>query len=466
MNVLIIRALGFAAALLMLSACGGGSSGNVSGAPLITASPQSTTLIVGQEGLFDVAADGGTLSFSWEERLASASWIPSAATSTSGSGTSQLRIPAVTIGHNDTLYRAVATNAAGSTASAEALLNVVWGTVDTAEPKPDAFGFGTGSEGFGSADGGSPGGGDGEGAGAGGGLGKTLRSMISVMRTTDGVMLGSALTGATSGLVRIKAGPGAAPVLLTLQGGGAATYYDEGMGTMMPLPASQELHSLVTAFDQHLGVTTLTEAAYRYAINHFILDPAQVTSGAVPLGRTATAAELASLTPAQILLAQEAIRGEINRILPTRYQLASIATLPTPVDVASGPGSITYNRYGIMQAVVGGLAFTAGNFNASLAQPALVMNAQLADDLTDGIINGVSLDGQTVFGPEGAAYDLGNLPFALEAAADAQFAQFGDGTAPRPPVITTQPVSATIFSGTSHTFTVAASGNQPQLPVV
>ncbi len=467
LNRVLGLAAGIATLLLAVAGCGGGSDlggeppppptavGGVE-TPLVTAAPQSTTRVVGQAAVFDVTATGPNLNFEWQQNQG-AGWIKTPEAFTSDATSSQLRIPSVSIGQNNTAFRGVAKNTAASVPSAEAVLSVTWGAVETLEPNND-FGFGPGSEGFGSADGGSPGGGDGEGAGAGGGLGKTVQTWITVARVADGAPLGSARTGSTTGLVRIKAGPGTAPILLTLGGSDISTYYDEGKGAMLPLPADQQLHSLVNAFDQHLGVTILTEAAYRYAINNYILDPAQVRSGAVPLKRVATAEELARLTPAQIQLAQEAIRAEINRILPARYALASIATLPTPVDVNSGRGSITSNRYGIMQAVVGGLSAAAGQFNPSLAQPALVMNAQLADDLTDGVINGLSLDQRSVFGAPGSAYGPGSLAALLEDAADAQFAQFGDDATVIAPRITVQPQSATITQGGTANLSVTAAG--------
>ena len=299
-------------------------------------------------------------------------------------------------------------------------------------------------------------------AGVGGGLGKTLRVPIEIRRTADGASLGSALTGATSGLVRVKAGPGAAPVAITLRGAAEATYYDEGRDAILPLGADQQLHALVLAFDRHLGVTTLTEAAYRYAINQFILDPDAVRDGTVALQRTATPEDIARLTPALIELANGAIRNEINRLLPPRYQLDSasnsIATLPTPVDNNSPPGSITNNIYGRMQAVVGGLALAAATFEPLLANPALTMNAQLADDLTDGVIDGLSLDQRSVFGAPGSnAYGPDSLSRFLTEAADAMFDRFGDGSI-NWPAITTQPASVSINPGQSATLSVVARG--------
>jgi hypothetical protein len=359
---------------------------------------------------------------------------------------------------NQTRYRSVAGNANGSIATGEAVLDVAWGRTSTLDPNT-VFDFGPGAGGFGSADGGTPGGGDGEGAGVGGGLGKVKQARITIARVVDGAPLGTALAGANTGLVRVKAGPGAAPVLITMQGTPVASYYDEGRDTMLSFGADQELHALVLDFDRHLGVTMLTEAAYRYALNNFLQEAGQVRSGAVPLKRTATPEEIARLTKAQIQQANETIRNEINRVLPARYALPSISTLPTPVDNTSGRGAITDNIYGRMQVVVGGLALAAGRFNGSLGSPALTMNAQLADDLTDGVIDGLSLDGQSVFRAPGAAYDVAGLPALLEQTTDEQFARFGDGAVTLPPVITTQPQSALITSGRTATLSVAATGS-------
>ena len=347
--------------------------------------------------------------------------------------------------------------------------DVVWGAVETLEP--DTIDFNSADGGPGASDGGTPGGGDGgtpgsgdggspaggDGVGAGGGLGKTLQVRIAVARTSDGASLGSALTGSTSGLVRIKAKPGTAPVLLTLSGTDVGRYFDEGRNALVPYgPDQPPLHSLVTAFDQHLGVTALTEAAYRYALNHFIADPNAVRSGTAPLRRSATADEIARLTATQIQQAQEAIRAEINRAMPDRYQLVSIATLPTPVDGNSGRGKIKNNRHGIAQAVTGGLALVAARFDPSLDRPALTIASQLADDLTDGVIDGMRLDGGSVFAGTRAAYNPITLARDLVAAADTLLDQLGG--LPPLPIITAQPMSVVISEGKSATLRVRADG--------
>jgi hypothetical protein len=453
-----------AALTLLLSACGGGSDNGPIGSaatPVLVTSPSDRQAIVGQRSSFFVEGQGAGLTFAWEEQPGGSGDWRAAGGLTAGDGfvSSTLTVGPVDIGMDKTRFRGIVGNNVGSVPSGEARLDVVWGTVATLES--DSLGFGPGPSGpGGSADGGTPGGGDGEGAGVGGGLGKTPRAIITLTRAADGAPLGSAPAGAGSGLVRVTAGPGAAPVTITLRGAPDATYYDEGRDAMLALPADQQLHAFALNFDRHLGVTTLTEAAYRYALNNFLQDPAAVRAGTVPLRRTATAQEIARLTTAQIQLANEAIRNEINRILPARYALDSISTLPKPVDNTSPAGSITDNIFGRMQAVVGGLSLAAARFEPSLSNPGLTMNAQLADDLTDGVVDGQSLDQRSVFGAPGSnAYGPDSLPQFLADAADAQVARFGDGSIQQPPAITGQPSAAAITEGGTATLNVTATGS-------
>jgi hypothetical protein len=423
--------------------------------PSLLSSPQSAAIVAGQQAVFRVEASGANLNFEWQERRGPNPWGAATGQVSTLAEASELRVTASAGG--ETYYRALIRNDAGEVATAEALLEVHWGSVETLEPNPYNFTAGdTGGDSGAAGDGGSAGGGDGGGVGAGGGLGKTLNVQIAVTRTRDGASLGSARTGPTSGLVRIKAAPGTAPVLLTMSGTDAGRYFDEGRNALVPYGADQpSLHSLVTDFDQHLGVTALTEAAYRYAINHFIADPDAIRNGA-PLRRSATAAEIALLTPEQIQQAQETIRAEINRAMPERYQLISIATLPTPVDGNSGPGTITNNRYGIIQVVTGGLALVAGR-DPSLEKPALAIAVQLADDLTDGVVDGKSLDGRSVFEGNRAAYNPITFAVDLVAAADTLLGLLG-GLLPLP-IITAQPLSVAVLAGNLATLSVQAVGD-------
>ncbi len=311
-------------AALVLVACSDndGAVGGVT-TPQVVAQPVGTTAVVGQLVVFHAEASGESLGYAWQEQRPGGAFAASDGSASASAvgleSSSDLVVGPLEITRDETRLRAVVANAAGSVTTDEARLDVVWGRVETVEPNT-SFDFGPGAGGFGSADGGTPGGGDGEGAGVGGGLGKTTLARIVIERVVDGASLGDALTGATSGIVRLRAGPGAAPLVVTLRGAVGARYYDEGKGAMLALAASQApLHALVASVDRHVGVTTLSEAAYRYAINKFVLDPAAVRAGTVALARSVSPEQLARLTPAQVQLAHEAIRTEVNRLLPTRF---------------------------------------------------------------------------------------------------------------------------------------------------
>ncbi|MBL8344146.1 MAG: hypothetical protein JNN03_01810 [Rubrivivax sp.] len=395
-------------------------------APVITGQPVGVAKIVGQAASFSVAATatGATPTYQWEKSPSgSGPW--SAITGATGASYS---IAAVAIGDDATHLRAKVATPVGTIFSAAAALQVSWGSVETSADTSQLESFG------GSGDGGSPGGGDGAGTDGGGGLGKTVNALLTVTRLTDGALIGQALTHPTSGLVKIKAGPGAAPLLLTLRGNDKARYYDEGrvaqgvspVQAMLPFGADQELHALVDQLDENLGVTPLTEAAYRYAINQFIVDPQRVADGLEPLRRTATAQELSRLTAAQIRAANARILKEINSRLPEIYALESLKALPTPVDGGAASDALKLSRYGRQQAVTGGLVAAAGLFKKTDERPpALLLAEQIARDLTDGTIDGYALDGSLASDKDSPVYDPIRLPVDLSMGANQQSERFG-----------------------------------------
>lgn len=393
--------------------------------PAITTQPIGANRIVGQSATLSVTATGTALNYAWEERSDPNNdvWTPVA-----GATSDSLTLNGLNIVQNARRYRVKVSNSAGPVVSGQAVLNVAWGTVTPSDDLSmlDTF-YGGG------ADGGSPGGGDGTGADGGGGLGKTLNAELTVTRIADGALVGRAPTHKETGLVKIKAGPGAAPLLLTLRGNANATYYDEGKAalgqpTAVPFPEGAVLHALVDQIDENLGVTPLTEAAYRYAINHFLVDPSDVASGKVKLRSTATDFELQRLTKAQIQSAHQAVLNAVNRALPASYRMVSLKSLPTPVDALSSATALGQNRYGIAQVVTGGLVAAVGHFNPDLTDPALTSVEQFARDMTDGRLDGLALDGTPIADTKDAAYDSLRFPTVLNIGADLQAKRFGTTT--------------------------------------
>ena len=394
-------------------------------APVITAQPASAQKIVGQPVSFSVTATatGAAPAYQWQARAGAADWA-----NVSGATGTTLAINAVGISEDGKQFRAVVTTPGHTVVSGEATLQVQWGSVDTSADTTRLESTGGGD------DGGSPGGGDGAGSDGGGGLGRTVDALLQVHRLADGALVGQAFTHPVTGLVKIKAGPGAAPFLLTLTGNDKARYYDEGQAevggpltAMLPFGGDQVLHALVDKLDENVGVTPLTEAAYRYAINRFLADPALVAAGKEPLRRTAEPGELQKLTAAQIREAHAVILKEINSRLSDVYQLESLKALPTPVDGSSSSDALKLSRYGRQQAVTGGLVAAAGLFKqADVKQPALALVEQLARDLTDGKLDGYALDGSSAV-PTGEmpVYDSMRLTADLAFGATRQSERFG-----------------------------------------
>jgi Regulator of chromosome condensation (RCC1) repeat len=259
--------------------------------------------------------------------------------------------------------------------------------------------------------------------------------------------VGSALTHPVTGLVRIKAGPGAGPFLLTLEGVAGATYYDEGKNTLLPFGPGNVLHALVDRIDENLAVSPLTEAAYRYALNNFVANPAQVKAGTTPL---LASGSVATLTAEQIRQANERVRQELNRLLPQQLQVPSVKSLPTPIDAGSASNALPVSRYGLAAVATGGLVRKANSYLPTSTLPALELTEQLARDLTDGTINGFALDGSPASAAS-AYYDVSRDAVELGSSSASISAQFGSTTTLGLSPFVSDFTLATFFGGTTAT---------------
>ena len=245
-------------------------------------------------------------------------------------------------------------------------------------------------ESTGGGDGGSAGDGDGGSAGVGGSEGKVLGARLRVIRLADGALLGEGLTDPILGLSTVKWCPQDLPVLLEMQGAPGARYFDEAINDLVPFPVTQKLRALVDRFDENVGVSALTEAAYVYAMNNVVGDSAAVAAGTRAL---VTEGVPLRMTSAQVRQVNGQVLGEVNRRFTDRLQQVSIKALATPIDQRSRSDALPKNRYGRMAALTGGFAKLAKGYNASASAPALTFSKQLARDLSDGVIDDYALDG-------------------------------------------------------------------------
>lgn len=280
------------------------------------------------------------------------------------------------------------------------------------------------------AQGGDPGGGDSSGsAGVGGGLGKVLGAKVDVVRLSDGLKFNNqdVFTDRVTGLVRIQTCDVGQPLLITLTGVEGATYYDEGKNALLPFGPDQEIHALVEKIDGNIGVSALTEAAYRYAVNHFLADPEAIAGGASPLLKKAAIQELSKLTAEQIATANQRVVEEVNRVLPANYRLTSITALPTPLGLDNqSTGLLPPNRYGQAAIVTGAFSWMADKFRIGTSRPTLDMLEELARDLTDGKLDGLVLGGALASSGSASTYDSVNIPINLNVGANFIAEHFSD----------------------------------------
>ena len=259
-------------------------------------------------------------------------------------------------------------------------------------------------------DGGIGGGADGDGGvGAGGSLGR-FRNAIVTAWLDDGRRLGPALTHPDTGMVTIRPGRRyAGSLLVELAGQAGSEYFDEARNAWIPFPAGQRLRTLVPAIRANIGLTPFTEAAAALADND---------------------AQLAQRPPAERAReANERVRRVANSLLPTSYAIDDLIRLPVLIGPESGRGALPDTPGGRLGTAIAALAFSAAQFNPPLAAPGHAIGMQLANDLADGVFNGV---GPAASPPaDQLAYSVESLPGQLVAAIDQVNSRYGvDGGDP------------------------------------
>ncbi len=260
----------------------------------------------------------------------------------------------------------------------------------------------------------------------GGGVseGKVLGGLMTVTRFADGQVLGSAITDPVTGMVSIQSCASDMPLLLSVTGLTGARYYDEGTNTYASFGPGQILRALIDRLDENVGVSTLTEAAYQYAVNAFGQPALPGTTGP----EQSKAIGNLNLTMSQVRAANQTVLSEMNRLLPLSSQLRSIKSLATPLDQSSADTVLPNNRYGIAAVVTGGIARNAANYLPTSTTPALENARQMVRDLGDGKFNGFAADGTSAGTGSRLFYDIAKLPVALDAANYAISKQFGRGS--------------------------------------
>ena len=218
------------------------------------------------------------------------------------------------------------------------------------------------------------------------------------------------------------------PVLLELQGAPGAQYYDESLDRLVDFPLTAKLRAMVDRFDENVGVSALTEAAYTYAMNQWRADPVEIAAGRAPL---LTDGIPVGLSGAQVRQANQRVLDEVNNRLSDRLRQPSMKALATPIDQNSDRNALPNNRYGRMAALTGGFAKLSGGYNANSPTPALSFTQQFARDMSDGRLDEFALDGPTVAAVGERAYKGSQAAQDMALGQGAMGQRFGQDTTRR-----------------------------------
>jgi hypothetical protein len=247
------------------------------------------------------------------------------------------------------------------------------------------------------------------GVGAGGDFGQFRNALVTV-RLRDGVLLGSARTDPSNGMVTIYPGRDYdGPLYIELTGGDGATYYEEGTKQFVPFPADARIRVYVPRVKRNIGITAFTEAAVQL-----------LTEGSTP--------ERVDGTPdaAQIAAANERIRSTLAQQLPQAMQVDDIARLPfiKSPDI-EGRNAMTLDARGVYGLASGAFSKQAAMYNPNLSAPTLQAMRQLAADLRDGRLDGMN-GTQPAVPADQRTYDPHTLTGELSSALAEQQQRFGD----------------------------------------
>jgi hypothetical protein len=252
-------------------------------------------------------------------------------------------------------------------------------------------------DGPGDGSGGGGGGGGGDGAGAGGGLGAYVNAVVTAQRA-DGTTVGTATTD-SYGMVTIRNCGDTQPLLITVQGTATATYWDESQLAPVPFGPGKVLHAVVVpdapnqqTLYRNVGITPLTEAVYQYLLS---VSP----GGSSPPAWT---------IPSNVVAANARIASQISQALPPNLQVQGVditrlAAVPRNATAQVFSGSTPNSTYGL---VISGLAQAAGLHNTQSKTPGLDLLNQLAEDLSDGQLDGAKNGTPVAPSPTQAAYNV------------------------------------------------------------
>jgi len=251
------------------------------------------------------------------------------------------------------------------------------------------------------------------GIGAGGSLGQFSNTDVTV-EFASGQRFGPVRVDAEKGMITIVPCGLQPPALVTLTGelGSGAQYFDEALRRSVSFEGLQ-LRSVITSFERNAGITTFTEAMVRRAERNASTAAAPDMAGKSGLASLKTRAtpKQAWQSIADVDRAHDDVLNTVNDQLPGVYRLTDLRRLPVILNqntLQAGSGVLSDDQNGIYGAVLAGIVSTAAANLGREGSPALQVTAQLADDLSDGVLD-LQKDKQPVASNKDIAYTPDNL---------------------------------------------------------
>lgn len=254
------------------------------------------------------------------------------------------------------------------------------------------------------------GGGGGGGGDGGAGLGAVKSALVEFWGVIEHkmVLLGTAISDPVNGLVHFRKGDYDGPAWVRYLGRDGASYYDEALGRDVAFPPGAELNALVGRLDRSVGVTPLTEAAYRYARMHY-RSPGETEPQKIEL----------ILENGYYNRANELVRNAFNANMPgSAAVISEITQFPRPITAQTPADSLPNDESGRYAVQMAATTYAAKSFNEQLRRsnsmsgvvgaPALEFSRQLASDLSDGNLDS-RVDGRALAPTEERTYTTRSL---------------------------------------------------------
>lgn len=231
-------------------------------------------------------------------------------------------------------------------------------------------------------------------------------------------LVGSTVTD-SRGTVSIDLNGCTEPVEIAFVGAAGAEYYDEATGQRTAFPAGKQMRLRLSTLSGSFSVTPYTEAAVRYLEAN-----GQTSASGSPMDPVKI--DEANRLVSEILTDQ--VPGYLRRDKDGNLSIIPVGRVTIPLNAQSAveQNTLTNTAAGRRGAAVAGLIESAGTLLADSPGTALIIGDQLANDLSDGLLDLQAPGGPVLAEGESPAYTYETLWRSQSVGAGLTLAQAGD----------------------------------------